>query len=119
MARLTYGARKSMPKSDFALPAKKNAGNKAGKGAYPIPNASHARDALSRVSANGTPAEKAEVREKVHKKFPSIGGGGSRADGGGGRGKVPKGEHHQANHREPRSHSEFEKMGDPGKDGYC
>lgn len=44
---------------------------------------------------------------------------GSRASGKGGGGKVPRGEHHQANHRAPNSHSEFERMGDPGKDGYC
>ena len=73
MSKLTYSARKSMPKSSFALPAKKSAGNPAGKGAYPIPDANHARDALSRVSANGSPAEKKEVRAKVHKKFPGIG----------------------------------------------
>jgi len=73
MSKLTYSARKSMPKSSFALPAKKSAGNPSGKGAYPIPDANHARDALSRVSANGSPAEKKEVREKVHKKFPGIG----------------------------------------------
>ena len=30
---------------------------------------------------------------------------------GGGRGRVPTGGHHQANHREPRSHDEFEKLG--------
>ena len=103
MARLTYAKRKSMPKSDFAVPSKR----RGGKGGYPIPDANHARDALSRVSANGTPAERAEVREKVHKKFPGIGEGGMS----GGRSKVPMGEHHQANHREPRSHDEFERMG--------
>ncbi len=31
-----------------------------------------ARDALSRVSANGSPAEKAEVRRKVESKYPTI-----------------------------------------------
>ena len=71
MAKLTYGERKSMPKSEFAVPSAR----KGGKGGYPIPDKSHARDALSRVSANGSPAEKAEVREKVHKKFPGIGQG--------------------------------------------
>ena len=33
----------------------------------------------------------------------------------GGRSKVPTGEHHQANHREPRSHGDFERLGNPGK----
>ena len=62
-----------MSKSEFAVPGKKTASNPAGKGGYPIPDAAHARDALSRVSANGTPAEKATVRAKVHAKFPGIG----------------------------------------------
>ena len=69
MARLTYGQRKAMPKSEFAVPSKR----KGGKGGYPIPDKAHARDALSRVSANGTPAQKAQVRRAVHRKFPSIG----------------------------------------------
>ena len=73
MARLTYSHRKALPKADFALPGKRE----GGKGGYPIPDASHARNALSRVSQFGTPAQKAEVRAKVHKKFPSIGRKGS------------------------------------------
>lgn len=105
--KLTYGERKSMPKSEFAVPSAR----KGGKGGYPIPDKSHARDALSRVSAHGTPAEKAEVREKVHKKFPGIGEGEKS-----GRSVVPTGGHHQANHREPRSHDEFERLGN-GKTG--
>ena len=70
MAKMSYKAKASLPKSDFAL---KGTGKYGGKGSYPIPNASHARDALSRVAANGTPTQKAEVRAKVHAKFPSIG----------------------------------------------
>ena len=69
MARLSYAARKKMPKSEFAIPAKKE----GGKGGYPIPDKSHARNALARVSQHGSSAEKAEVRAKVHRKFPSIG----------------------------------------------
>jgi hypothetical protein len=63
MAKLTAATRKRIPKKDFALPG----------GRYPIEDASHARNALSRVSGNGTPAEKATVRAKVHAKFPGIG----------------------------------------------
>ncbi len=33
----------------------------------------HARNALARVAQHGSPKEKAEVRAKVHKKFPGIG----------------------------------------------
>ena len=72
MGMFSYSQRKKIPKKDFALPGKKTAENPAGKGGYPIPNESHARNALSRVSANGTPAEKAAVRAKVKAKFPSI-----------------------------------------------
>lgn len=69
MAKLSYKERKKMPKKEFALPSKK----KGGKGGYPIPDKSHARNALARVSAYGTPSEKKTVRAKVHAKFPSIG----------------------------------------------
>lgn len=72
MGKLTYEERKDMPKKDFALPKEKDKENPAGKGAYPIEDKAHARDALSRVAHDGTPAEKAEVREKVEKKYPSI-----------------------------------------------
>lgn len=105
MAKLSYGERKSMAKSEFALPAKR----KGGKGGYPIEDKAHARDALSRVSADGTPAEKKEVRAKVHEKFPSIGE--DDHDKGEKRGRVPRGEHHESGHREPRSHEEFERLG--------
>jgi len=63
MAKLSYQERKSMPQSEFALPG----------GRYPIPDAPHGRNALSRVAAYGTPYEKKKVRAKVHAKFPEIG----------------------------------------------
>ncbi len=63
MARLTYQARKHLPKTAFAEPKKRG---------YPIENASHARNALARVSQHGSPAEKAEVRAKVHSRYPGI-----------------------------------------------
>lgn len=69
MAKLTYKARKKMPKKEFAVPSAR----KGGKGGYPIPDKSHARNALARVSQFGSSAEKAQVRAKVHAKFPSIG----------------------------------------------
>jgi hypothetical protein len=72
MARLSYSAKKSLPSSDFAVKGGKGA-TVPGKGSYPIPDASHARNALARVSQFGSSAEKAEVRAKVHAKFPSIG----------------------------------------------
>lgn len=38
-----------------------------------IRSKSHARNALSRVSQNGSPALKARVRAKVHAKYPNMG----------------------------------------------
>lgn len=61
--KLTTMARKALSNSTFALPGRR----------YPINDASHARNALSRVSEYGTPAEKAKVRAKVHKKYLRIG----------------------------------------------
>jgi hypothetical protein len=75
MARLSYGEREHLPAKDFAAPSKR----KGGKGGYPIPDAAHARNALARVSQFGSPALKAEVRAKVHRKFPGIGKKSSRA----------------------------------------
>ena len=75
MALLATAARKALPKSDFAVPAKA-----PGSGSYPIPDASHARNALARASQFGTPAVKAAVRAKVKAKFPAIGTGGADAE---------------------------------------
>ena len=63
MAKLTAKGRNQIASKNFAGPDR----------SYPIENASHARAALSRVSANGSPAEKAVVRAKVHSKYPGIG----------------------------------------------
>ena len=63
MGLLSTKKRNALPAGDFAVPGRK----------YPVPDASHARNALSRVSANGTPEEKDEVKRKVRAKFPGIG----------------------------------------------
>lgn len=62
--RNTKAGRKQMPASDFGLPAQKK---------YRIDDRAHARDALARVAANGTPAQQAQVRKRVKAKYPSIG----------------------------------------------
>lgn len=73
-AVLTTAARKKLaasPKSqkaNFAIPEKA-----PGSGSYPIQDEEHARNALSRVAANGTPEEQARVRAAVKKKYPNIG----------------------------------------------
>jgi hypothetical protein len=68
---LDTAERKELPSKDFALKGAKK--GKANEGKYPIPDESHARNALSRVSQFGSPAEKAAVRAKVHAKYPNIG----------------------------------------------
>jgi hypothetical protein len=66
MAELTTKKRNNLKASTFALPEKR---------AYPIPDESHARNALARVSQHGSPDEKKKVRAAVHRKFPGIGQG--------------------------------------------
>jgi hypothetical protein len=62
MATLTAATRNALPDSAFALPGRR----------YPIHDIAHARDALARVAANGTPSEQELVRAKVAKRFPGI-----------------------------------------------
>lgn len=69
MAKLTAAKRKKIPTKSFAGPHR----------SYPINDASHARNALSRVSQFGTSELKARVRAAVHRKFPEIG---KHMDGG-------------------------------------
>lgn len=68
MGILSSTQRKGLASSSFAIPSKA-----PGSGSYPIPDASHARNALSRASQFGSPAVKAAVRRKVSAKFPGIG----------------------------------------------
>ncbi len=64
MAKMTTSKRKRLGSSSFAEPGKRK---------YPINDKAHARNALSRVAANGTPAEQKTVRAAVKRKYPSIG----------------------------------------------
>jgi len=66
VADLTAKKRDALKASSFAIPSKR---------AYPIPDASHARNALARVSQHGTSAEKAQVRRAVARRYPNIGKG--------------------------------------------
>ena len=63
VAKLTAKARKAIPTKSFALPGRR----------YPINDASHARNALARVSQFGSSEEKARVRGVVARKYPKIG----------------------------------------------
>ena len=62
MAKLTAAKRKAIPSKDFACPDR----------SYPINDASHARNAIARVSQHGTPALKSRVRAAVKRKYPGI-----------------------------------------------
>lgn len=64
MAKLTSKQRKKLPRKSFAEPKSRK---------YPINDRAHAANALSRVSQYGTPAEKAQVRAAVAKKYPGMG----------------------------------------------
>lgn len=70
MSKLDAKERKALPKSDFAAPQKRS--KSGGSGGYPIPDRSHAQNALARV-ANKAPAIKAQVRAKVKAKYPDMG----------------------------------------------
>jgi hypothetical protein len=63
MGKLSYEERKALPSSAFAIPSKRK---------YPIPDESHARNALGRVGQKGTPLERKEVCRAVKRKFPEI-----------------------------------------------
>lgn len=65
MAKLKAKTRNNLPASEFALPDKRK---------DPIPDESHGRAALTMGMRDASPAEKAEIRAKVHAKFPELGG---------------------------------------------
>lgn len=74
MAKLTGQGREKLKQSLFAIPSKAGSAKaKKKSGNYPIPDEAHARNALSRVSQYGTPAQKAQVRAAVHRRYPNIG----------------------------------------------
>ena len=68
---LSTAARKALPAQSFALPGRR----------YPIPDRSHAANALARVAQHGSPAEQARVKAAVRKKYPSMGRSGAGSSG--------------------------------------
>lgn len=75
MAKLNAAQRKRIPMKDFAVPSKAPR-----SGSYPIPDRNHAQNALARSS--GKPVA-AQVRAKVHAKYPGMAKGGQvRGQGG-------------------------------------
>lgn len=69
MSKLTMAQRRALPRSDFAVPSKA-----PGPGSYPIPDASHARNAKARASQFAGPGTEKKVDRKANKKLkrPSI-----------------------------------------------
>jgi hypothetical protein len=63
MAKLNAKKRNALPVKDFAGPDR----------SYPIPDESHARNALARSSEFADIKEQARIRAAVHRKFPDIG----------------------------------------------
>lgn len=62
MAKLTTKKRNSLPAGKFAEPESRK---------FPLPDASHARNALARAAAK-PPAEQARVKRAVKKAYPGI-----------------------------------------------
>jgi hypothetical protein len=63
MARLTAKARANIPSKEFAVPSKDG---------YPIDTRKRAATALGLVGMHGSPAEKAQVRSAVARKYPQV-----------------------------------------------
>ena len=63
MSKLTYKARESLKSTSFVYPKERR---------YPIHDLAHGRNALARVSAHGTPTEKARVKAAVYRKYPEL-----------------------------------------------
>lgn len=63
MAELSPSARRSLPDSAFAIPEKRK---------YPVHDEAHARNALARVAAYGTPSEKKRVYAAVRSRYPGL-----------------------------------------------
>lgn len=65
MAKLTSAERNALPADEFAGPDR----------TYPVPDASHARNALARASQHAGPALQSKIKSVVSRKFPSIDAG--------------------------------------------
>lgn len=63
MSKLQAAQRNALPSSDFAGPDR----------SYPIPDRSHARNAIARASQHASPELLAKIRAHVHAKYPGIG----------------------------------------------
>jgi hypothetical protein len=69
---LNAAERRALPDKDFVFPGKGEGPKGKQRGAYPIPDEKHARNALAMAAAHASPAKQAKVRAAVKKKFPGI-----------------------------------------------
>jgi len=64
--------RRALPDKDFVFPGKGEGPEGKQRGSYPIPDKSHARNALAMAAAHASPEKEAKVKAAVKKKFPGI-----------------------------------------------
>lgn len=75
MGKMTAAQRRSLPKSDFALPGRIHtgpSGKKITKGAEPIQSRGQARTALTVGMRGQSPATKSKIRRAVDRKYPGM-----------------------------------------------
>jgi hypothetical protein len=63
MAKLTAEQRNRLGAGEFVFPRDRS---------YPIPDASHARNALARAAQHGSAEQQKKVRDAVARRFPGI-----------------------------------------------
>ena len=69
---LNAAERRALPNKDFVFPGKGEGPKGKQRGAYPIPDKKHARNALAMAAAHASPEKQAQVKAAVKKKFPDI-----------------------------------------------
>ena len=69
---LNAAERRALPDKDFVFPGKGEGPEGKQRGAYPINDKKHARNALAMAAAHASPAKQAKVKAAVKKKFPDI-----------------------------------------------
>ena len=69
---LNAAERRALPDKDFVFAGKGEGPEGKQRGAYPIPDKKHARNALAMAAAHASPEKQAKVKAAVKKKFPGI-----------------------------------------------
>ena len=69
---LNAAERRALPNKDFVFAGKGEGPEGKQRGAYPIPDKKHARNALAMAAAHASPEKEAKVKAAVKKKFPDI-----------------------------------------------